>query len=103
VVPVLLGPNADPDGKTVGLYGAADVGNRIEGGCRHNSRKNTGRETQDSEVVLEVALENIAEGCERFLSSSGRLDIGQISEGLEEEEGGTGDNGVVEIWVSWKV
>jgi len=103
VVPVLLGPSTDPDGKTVSLYGAADVGNRVEGGCRHNSRKNTGRETQDSEVVLEVALKNIAEGCERFLSSSGRLDIGQISEGLEEEEGGTGDDGIVEISVSWKV
>jgi len=103
VVPVLLGPNADPDSKTVGLYGAADVGYRVEGGCCHNSRKNTGRETQDSKVVLEVTLENITEWCNRFLSSSGRLDIGQISEGLEEEEGGTGDDGIVEISVSWKV
>jgi len=102
-MPVLLGPNANPDGKTVSLHGAADVGDRVEGSCRHNSRKNTGGETQDSKVALEVALEDIAEWGERFVSGSGRLDIGQISEGLEEEKGGTGDDGVVEIPVGWKV
>ena len=54
-------------------------------------------------MVLEVTLENIAEGCEGVFCSSGRLDIGQVSERLEEEEGGASDDGVVEISFCWNM
>jgi hypothetical protein len=75
LLPELLGSDTYPKGKTIRLYGSADVRYGIEGSPNNHGGKYARRETEDAQLVFMIGLEDMAKWSEGSFDGSGSLNI----------------------------